>query len=175
MLKDGFPAANCQALSRLCRRCTAGKAGYRHTIAPVELFFSLTPMTKYLGAVTQIRFTMFTSKPIEQAWKRAFSQSGASAGYWRRPLKSGTSARYLRRSPPGARSLAAGLPLLMACLPLACYCGCWSSPKTPLRYQVASSSMAPTLIGPTHLATCPTCQFEFPIAVETFRPTLPTR
>lgn len=35
--------------------------------------------------------------------------------------------------------------------------------------------MAPTLLGPTLSATCTTCQYAFPIAAETNRPTLPTR
>ena len=35
--------------------------------------------------------------------------------------------------------------------------------------------MAPTLLGPTLLATCTTCQYAFPIAAETNRPELPTR
>ncbi|MEZ6151038.1 MAG: S26 family signal peptidase [Pirellulaceae bacterium] len=71
--------------------------------------------------------------------------------------------------------LVAVLPLLLASLPLACYCGCLGSAPAPQRYQVASSSMFPTLLGPTRQAKCAACQFEFPVAAETYRPELPTR
>lgn len=78
-----------------------------------------------------------------------------------------------------ARQIGGGPPsyvkILLASLPLACCCGCWRSTPAPTRYQVASSSMFPALLGPTRGATCSACQFNFPVAAETYRPELPTR
>ncbi len=53
-------------------------------------------------------------------------------------------------------------------------CGCDRAPP-PQRFEVASSSMAPTLLGPSQTATCSHCGHSFPVAAETVRPSLPTR
>jgi hypothetical protein len=50
--------------------------------------------------------------------------------------------------------------------------GCRPAPQ---QFEIASSSMAPTLLGPTFQAQCPTCRWQFRIAAETYRPGLPTR
>lgn len=87
---------------------------------------------------------------------------------------------FARLRPSGSRArgswpIVAALPLLLVSLPLACCCGCLSSAPAPTRYQVASSSMFPALLGPTREAKCTACQFNFPVAAETYRPELPTR
>lgn len=67
------------------------------------------------------------------------------------------------------------LPRLSLVLSLVYCSGCWSDSTSAPRFQVASSSMAPALLGPTLGATCPNCQYGFVVAAETYRPTLPTR
>lgn len=51
-------------------------------------------------------------------------------------------------------------------------CGCQPAATV---FEVASSSMAPTLLGPSRLANCPHCQNSFPVAADTYRASLPTR
>jgi len=50
--------------------------------------------------------------------------------------------------------------------------GCRPAPQ---HFEIASSSMAPTLLGPTFQAQCPNCQWQFRVAADTYKPTLPTR
>ncbi len=65
------------------------------------------------------------------------------------------------------------LHLFSICWLLLIICGCQSNDA--IFYEVASSSMAPALLGPTLQANCPHCQNSFPIAADTYRGSLPTR
>lgn len=63
--------------------------------------------------------------------------------------------------------------LFLSCWLVLITCGCLSNDA--IFYEVASSSMAPTLLGPTLQANCPHCQNAFAIAADTYRGSLPTR
>ena len=56
---------------------------------------------------------------------------------------------------------------------LSCVAGCTEPALKECR--IASSSMAPTLQGPTLAAICTSCGQQFPVAAETYRSSIPTR